>query len=201
MKDPTEFWSWFRHSERRLRDIEVPEKEALLDDLLEHLHAFSERLWFEVGGPEHARELIISAEGRLEAFHEVRRLVGAAPEMPGWTIIAFKPAQGFAFVTEYAGLRFSPEATWFLPLASKSEPDAFGLRVAYAHYDKALDNEFVAGTFLMLDAGLGELAAAERIRHLEVGLLPSQPEQAGYIVLTELPDYLAFLDRRAMRDP
>ena len=34
------FWSWFVAHKHLYRDIEVPEKEQLLDDLLERLHAF-----------------------------------------------------------------------------------------------------------------------------------------------------------------
>jgi hypothetical protein len=44
------FSSRLAADERRYRDIEVPEKEQLLDDLLERLQAFCKDLWFEVGG-------------------------------------------------------------------------------------------------------------------------------------------------------
>lgn len=196
LNDPAIFWSWFQQNEGRFHDLEVPEKEELLDEVLEHLQAYSERLWFEIGGPEDARELIISAEGALEAFHEVRRLVGAAPRMSGWTVLAFKPAHGFDFVTDYGARKFAPEATWYLPMELKDEPHALGLRVAYAHYEPANEQVFLAATRLMLEAGLGELVAAERIRHVEVGFLPSSPKHAGYMPLTALPDYLAYLDRR-----
>ena len=196
MNDPAKFWSWFQQNERRFRNLEGAEKEELLDEVLDHLQMFSEHLWFEIGGPEEACELIISAEGRREAFHDVRRLVATAPAMPGWTVIAFKPAQGFDFVTRYADLTFAPEATWFLPLSLEDDADALGLRVAYAHYEATNEHVFRAATFLMLEAGLGELITAERIQHVEVGPLPSSPEHSGYTLLTELPNYLALLEGR-----
>jgi len=198
MQNPASFWQWFQANESRFRDIEVPEKEELLDEFMEQLHEFSDDLWFELGGhPDGPRELIITAEGNLDAFHEVRRLIGAAPLVPGWELIAFKPAHGFDFVTNYEGLTLAPEATWFLPLESREDPDSFGLRVAYAHFDPKQQPKFLAATYIVLEAGLGELVTAERIHHVEVGLLPSSPEAAGYIEMRELSDYLAFRARSA----
>lgn len=198
MKNPAIFWRWFQANESRFRDIEVPEKEELLDEFMAQLHEFSDDLWFELGGhPDGPCELIITAEGNLNAFHEVRRLIGAAPHAPGWEFIAFKPAHGFDFVTSYAGLKFAPEATWFLPLESREDPESLGLRVAYAHFDPARRQDFQSATRIILEAGLGELTTAERIQHVEVGLLPSAPEAEGYIEISELSEYLAFHARRA----
>ena len=72
------FWSWFVSSEHLYRDVEVPEKEHLLDALLERLHDFCAQLWFEVGGgPTGSRELVITAEGKVEAFPALLELVRA----------------------------------------------------------------------------------------------------------------------------
>ncbi len=198
MKSPAIFWLWFQANESRFRNIEVPEKEDLLDEFMGQLHEFSGDLWFELGGhPDGPHELIITAEGNFQAFNEVRRLIDAAPQIPGWEFIAFKPAQGFDFVTSYEGLNFAPAATWFLPLVSREDPDFLGLRVAFAHFDPKNKETFLAAAYIMLEAGLGELITAERIQHVEVGLLPSSPEAAGYIEICELSDYLSFLERQA----
>jgi hypothetical protein len=198
MKNPASFWQWFRANESRFRNVEVPEKEQLLDEFMAQLHEFSDELWFQLGGhPNGPHDLIITAEGNLDAFHKVRRLVGAAPQIPGWQFIAFKPAHGFDFVTSYRGLTFAPEATWFLPLESREDPESLGLRVAYAHFDPSRQQDFLTAAYIMLEGGLGELVTAERIQYVEVGLLPSVPEAAGYIEINELSDYLVFRARRA----
>jgi hypothetical protein len=44
MNNPASFWSWFLSAEQRYRRLEVPEKEALLDELQRHLHKFSDQL-------------------------------------------------------------------------------------------------------------------------------------------------------------
>jgi hypothetical protein len=192
MGNAASFWSWFVRHEHRFRDIEVPDKELLLDEILEHLHEFSTQLWFEVGGgPQGPLELIISAEGKTSAFPLVRELVTAAPNIPGWKVFAFKQPQGFAFVTNYNDVTVAPSATWFMPLLKAGDSSSMGLRAAYSHYDARKHQAFLTATYIMLEAGLGELSAAEHINHVEVCIAPSAPESSGYRALTELPAFIA----------
>lgn len=191
MEEQRTFWSWFERNEARFRDIEVPEKEQLLDELLDALHEYCPHLWFETGRAEDGHnELIISAEGDVRHFSAVRTLVATAPSIPGWRFIAFKPGSGFDFVTDYEDITFSPEAAWFMPLRSASDPTGLGVRVGYAHYDAAREQAFLTGTFIMLECAIGELALAEQVQYIEVTALPSSPESTGYLPLPELAGLL-----------
>jgi hypothetical protein len=197
MDAPQAFWAWFVENEKRFRNVETPQKEQLLDELQTRLHAFCDSLWFETGGhPNGPRELIISAEGRSEFFPKVRELIGVAPRLDGWRFIAFKPAHGFDFATEYGDITISPQATWFMPLESPTRPEALGLRVAYSHFEKSKEKIYLAATYVVLEAGLGELDAAEKILHVEVCEAPSAPESAGYIGLQELPQYIRWREKQ-----
>jgi len=192
MSRTARFWSWFLASEQRYRDLEVPEKEQLLNELQTHLQAFDPNLWFEVGGgTDGPRELVITAGGKLSAFPALRELCRAAPLVPGWSVVSFKQPQGFEFTTEYEDIVVAPQATWFLPMISKQEPKLLGLRVAFAHFVANRERQFLSAAHIMLEAGLGELAAAEYIAHVEVCLAPSMPESEGYRTLPELANYLA----------
>lgn len=192
MSRTARFWSWFLANEQRYRDVDVPDKEQLLDELQTQLQTFDENLWFEVGGsPDGPRELVISAEGNLAAFPALRELCRAAPVIPGWNVVSFKQPQGFEFTIEYEGIVVTPEATWFLPMASSQRPQSLGLRLAFAHFVAHQERQFLAAAYIMLEAGLGEFAAAEYIAHVEVCLAPSSPEAEGYRALQELPEYLA----------
>ena len=89
MEDQRKFWEWFKQNEGRFRDVEVPEKERLLDDLLDALHDYCPQLWFETGRAEDGcNELIISAEGDTSYFSAVRTLIAVAPTISGWRFIA-----------------------------------------------------------------------------------------------------------------
>src|SRR5690242_6569629 len=128
MSRASSFWSWFSKNEARYRNLEVPEKEQLLDEMQENLQAFCPDLWFEIGGaPTGPRELVITAEGNLKAFPALRELCRAAPRLDGWVVVSFKQPQGFEFTTQYEDIVVAPEATWFLPLYSEKRPDLLGL--------------------------------------------------------------------------
>lgn len=186
------FWRWFAANESRYRSLDVPEKEDLLNELQAALQAYNGDLWFEVGGArEGPRELVISAAGKRSAFGAVRALVAAAPPIPGWKAVAFKPPQGFEFVTSYEDITVAPDATWFKPIESKDEWDGIDIRVAYSHFEENRRRQFEAATYIMLEAGLGEIAAAELINVIEVCAAPANPEIAGYLLLEALPKYLA----------
>ncbi len=194
------FWSWFVANQHRYLDIEVPEKEELLDALCEQLHAYCEDLWFEIGGePAGARELVLTAEGCLELFPALLELARAAPEIPGWQIVAFKQPQGFEFVTRYEDIVVAPESTWFLPLNLEENPQLLGLRLAFAHFESSKESQFLAAAYIMLEAGLGELAACQEISHVEVCQAPSSPEASGYRSPGSLPAYLSDRSTNASR--
>ncbi len=199
LTDQRIFWRWFEQNEARFAKAEGADKEQLLDELLDVLQSYCPNLWFETGlADDGIRELIVSAEGDRTYFSDVRTLIATAPEIAGWRFIAFKPAQGFDFTTEFAEIIFSPVAAWFLPLSSNHDPSALGLRIGYAHFDSERAKDFLAGTFIMLECGLGEIALADQVQHVEVAALPSSPESSGYLPLTELGNWLA--DRNSWLD-
>ncbi len=192
-----EFWKWFATAHERYRSIDrAKDREELLDLLLERLHDFDSELYFEVSQPleDGTNELIITAEGVRTKFSKVEALVAAAPMLPKWQIIAFKPPMGFEFVHEYGELKIHPRNLFFLPLTAKSDPTILGLRVGVPDFDEKSKAKIENSVWIILDTGLGERCCAERIRHLEVAQLPTNPEDEGYIRLPELPDYLAWID-------
>lgn len=171
--------------------------DALLDELQAELQTYSQGLWFEMGGhPDGPLELVISAEGDPDYFEDVRHLVAAAPETPGWCFVAFKPPQGFEFRTEYEGVIVDPSECWFLPLESKSNPASLGLRVAVPGLTAERTQAYRAAVHIVLDTGLGELVAAEAVHHLEVVAPPDSQERDGYIELRELGKYIMWREQR-----
>lgn len=63
------FRQWFTANEQRFRRIEASRKDALLGEILEHLHAYSAGLFLEMGGaPDGPNELVITAAGKRDLF-------------------------------------------------------------------------------------------------------------------------------------
>jgi hypothetical protein len=191
------FWSWFEKSRARLETYTDEEREGVLDEILEELHKYSAGLWFEIGGhPDGPKELIISAEGNSDYFAEVVSLVAQAPKLDGWKFIAFKPPQGFEFTTTYEDVHVDPAKSWFLPLDSASDPKSLGLRVAVANFNENKVKAFTTAVSLALDAGLGELRAGKCVNYIEVVAVPSNPENEGFMELTDLDQYIAWREAR-----
>ena len=193
------FWSWFGSTHESFRSIDkAKDGEELLDLLLERLHDFDPELYFEVTQPlkDGSNELIISAEGVRAKFPRVEELVAAAPNIPDWRIIAFKPPLGFEFVHEYGELKIDPRRLWFLPLTAKSDPSILGLRIGLPDFDETAKEKIENSVWIILDTGLGEENCAQSIRHLEVVQLPDEPEGAGFIELPELSEYLGWIEKK-----
>jgi hypothetical protein len=189
MTSAAEFWSWLVTHEARIRR---DRSEAVLDEILAALHRYDPDLYFKIGGhPGGLVELVITAEGDRDHFDAVRALVAAAPAVAGWELIAFSPAQGFHFVTEWDAARIDTRGAWFLPLVAPGRPHQLGLRIAVADYDPADEQDWINAAHVVLDTALGELVAAERIQHVEVVAVPPPSARDGYRPLEELTAYLA----------
>ena len=194
MKTAEEFWDWFRmnnHPYLFINEVDSTEKERLLDLFLEQLHAYCEGLYFEMGGsPKEDQELIISAEGIEKNFPKVEELVAKAPAMPNWKVIAFKQPKGEGFKTEYNGIVFDPENIYFMPLENSNEPQLIGIKVCVPGFSEETKNDFIAGTYLMLDGLIGEKAVTLDIDYLDIKGMPEDTD--GIVGIKQLGAYIGW---------
>ena len=124
-----EFWRWFSEN---LSNFNLLNNSAVpfWDDALDQLHRIDKDLWFELSRPDDEdRDLIFTAQGRMDLFHLVEEIVSLAPRISGWRFLSLKPPQGFKFTTEYEGVLFDPSSMWFFPLENRSQPEDLGLRI------------------------------------------------------------------------
>lgn len=189
------FWTWFTDHQAEFRSLSKPE-EPFWDIALARMKTVNERLWFELSAPGSAvREFVVTAEGNVETFPIVEKLVDLAPEVDGWVFVALKPPMGFEFTTRYEGTLFEPRHMWFLPLESPSRPQDLGIRVGIQGLNSMEKTDAHNALQVILDTGLGERSAALDVQYTEVSELPPNPESLGYIELPELPDYITWRKR------
>jgi len=190
-----QFWNWFKENEAKyffLNQIDDnKEKERLLDEFLEHLHAYCDQLYFEIGGyPDEKQDLIITAEGNTDFFDKVESLTKKAPKLEHWHVIAFKPVVEDGII-EYNDIKLDPEAMYFIPLGNKAS-QKIGLRIYVNNYNSADEKGFLTAAYLVLDNILGEKSNALDIGYIEIENLPSIPEREELIELVKLPRYIAW---------
>jgi hypothetical protein len=195
MISASEFWDWFVKNNAKyffLNQIEnEDEKEKIMNEFFLKLHEYSDKLYFQIGGhPDEVQDLIITAEGNIDYFDKVEELVGFAPKLKNWNIIAFKPPADSNFVVDLNGARIDPRKTWFMPLENKKRPELFGLRLFTTEYSDSNKENFLNVAYLALDSLLGEKTNALNIQHVEVTKLTGDPDDKGLLSLTELPSYI-----------
>lgn len=147
------FWRWFVDNESRMFGFER-NQELLMNALMKELHRIDRRLTFEIGSnSEGVRELILSADGNREAFPAVIRLADAAPALPRWKIVKFRPRRTEPCLIGIGGLEFSSE-----DILVTLEPEGTRIGVTLYLGDAEHFEERVVGHigFLILDYTLGE---------------------------------------------
>ncbi len=197
------FWRWFKTNNKSFltlndKDISDKEKERRLDDMMVHLHAYCDHLYFEMGGmPGEQQELIITAEGDKNYFDMVDNLIKKAPVIDNWKFTAFMQSRPLDYTSNYEDVELKPLKMWFLPLDSKSKPDLIGLRVCIPNYDSVKDSKWLqAAVYKVLDGALGEKIFALDINYVEIGNLPEDPEKQGMIELKDLSKFVAWKKRK-----
>jgi hypothetical protein len=190
------FWAWFKENGNRylfMNQIDSQEiKDKLLDEITIELHKYCDKLFFEIGGhPDKGPvELIITAEGIKENFNKVEQLVSSAPSIKDWEIIAFKPAMGKGFITEFMGKKFDPSKIIFVPLTNKEDPNEVGLQVCYTDYNEDEREIFVNGTYIALDCLIGEKSTTLDIDYMDIIKTPKNITEYNFRHLEDIKEYI-----------
>jgi len=172
----------------------------LLDNFLEQLHNYCDKIYFEIGGfPDEDQELIITAEGDKDYFDKVEHLINNAPKITGWNFIAFKPPMPDHFKSKWDDLELDTEDMWFLPLSNEKK-QGLGIRVYFHNQDLIKDNETLTPLlYKMLDTIIGEKSFALDIHYVDTDLLPNDPKVEGLYPILELPQYIKWHKSQAKK--
>jgi hypothetical protein len=172
----TVFWNWFVANAARYHDFTPgsPEQAGLFRDLDRALGRVHRGLQFAFdGGGNAEREFIISADGNRELFPAVQRLVDAAPEIPGWRIIAFRPRMASLddISLEIPGVKIEAKTLWY---GLASEGDKIGIALFLPGFEDVRSQPALMVALLMLDSALGEYDVETRVGSITT--FPPQPD-------------------------
>lgn len=152
-----EFWKWFEKNQEDLYHFER-DQDAVFDRLAKALQSVHSDLTFEFGPvrEDGKREFVISAGGIKTAFPSVAALYAAAPKLPRWTIVEFRPRRFPLNNIEFGG-RTVKSGDVHYALFRDDDPTKVGIIVFLDGYTEK-DKGSVWGQigYLFLDEALGE---------------------------------------------
>lgn len=177
------FWTWFVKSEPALYAVQSAD-EPICDSLATELRRVRGALTFEFGPVDRGRrEFVISADGIREAFPAVLALVKAAPRMPRWTIIPFRPARPDHFTLRLGNVSVDTKNVLFV---AEAEGELTHLTLAIPGFRPTADKVYEQAAYLLLDTMLGEYAVETAVGAIDVIASEGRPPGA-WRPLIELP--------------
>ncbi len=169
-----DFWAWFQQNESRLFNFEK-DQDRIFRELAEQLQKVDSNLTFEFSGIEdNRREFIISANGIRKSFPKVESLYNAAPKLPRWTFIKFRPRRE-AMDLSYNGTRVKHESVLFELVRNGSKGD---IVLYLPGYSQARQDDYHSLAFLFLDQALGEYDVETRVGVVDVRPVSEAPSSA-----------------------
>ena len=179
------FWRWFEDNSTRLFAFES-DQENVFDQLQGALGKVDKGLTFEFGPVEGGRrDFVLSADGIREVFPVVERLVEAAPGLPQWTIIAFRPPRSPDVELSLGRHTLAARDLWF---AAHADGDRIGLTVFVPGLTEKNKRSLAHAGFLLLDNALGEYVVETHVGFIEWESKPDDPEAAGLEPFLKIPE-------------
>lgn len=187
------FWEWFSANHHRLPNPQAEEmsyeelaRSSVLAELGNQLHRVDSGLTFEMGPVTgEGRSLCISAEGIRQHFPAVQAVVAAAPAIPGWKIVAFRQPVGTDLQLQMGDTKLGGDDLWF---AARPAGDRLDLTLFVRGLTAQNRDALMHGTFLLLDAALGEYQVGTYVGGIEWEALPIDPVRAGLAAFSALPE-------------
>jgi hypothetical protein len=183
------FWKWFVAQEDRLFHFER-DQEAVFNELARELQRVHPELTFEFG-PEHggARDFVVSAGGIKTAFPAVEALVAAAPKLPKWRIVAFRPRRSPLHDIELGGVSVKAENVRFSLIRHDGK---IGVLLFLPGYSEAEKTTYGQIGYLLLDEALGEYDVEMKVGVIEFHPLSEASPTKSY----PLEELAEFFDER-----
>jgi hypothetical protein len=159
------FWAWFEANESRLFSFEK-NQEAIFDELGSRMKRVNADLTFEFGPIQSGRrEFVISAGGIKTAFPSVEALYSAAPSLPHWVWVKYRPRRLPINDLTYGGKSVKAADARYLLI---KDGDKVGIVMFFDGYKEGEKGFFGQIAYLFLDEALGEYSVETQVGAIEL---------------------------------
>ena len=187
-----EFWRLFAALRDQLAQLDTADDPAY-DQLLAQLHRVDPGLFLELATDPGHLELVVTADGNSDLFDLADQIVGAAPPIDGWAILALKPKLGFPETVSWEGVTIDIEDVVFDPSTAEDSNELVLRLLVPGITEEEVDSAHNA-LLRALDQALGEREFAANVQYTEVEPLTEPPDD--YIPLLGLEDFLKWHNRK-----
>lgn len=170
------FWAWVRGHVDALKQVKTG-REPVTAELSAQLEKIEPGLVFELGVGREPFELVISADGELQRFATVKRLVAAAGEVPGTKVIAFRPrkdVEGFSIKLP-ASQKLSGAMLWFTAEKDAQRPALVAVTVYVEGMTEENAEPLRNAAFMLLEAAVGEFDLETKVGAIDLVPAPEKP--------------------------
>ena len=162
------FWEWFVKNQGLIANIKDDDERDFVFFLLStEIDKVNPDLCFEFGplSGERVNEFIISADGIKSVFPAVEALYAAAPDLPDWKIIKYRPRMNFKeYEIQMCNKSISPEDVFFRLFPDRHK---VGIVLMIDGYSQKEHEVYMGIGFLFLDAAIGEFDVATKVGLIE----------------------------------
>jgi hypothetical protein len=191
--DHARFWQWFENNSQRLQaaiwDGDQQAREAAMKELGEASEETVPGVVLEICARREgkANDLIVSTDGNWELVDAVKDFVGAAPVLPGWSVVAFRPRDDMARGMEIglANENVGAADVWFRVAES---PYGLNLTLYVRGLTKANKEVRSLAALLFAEHVVGELDMLTLLDERAVEPLPEVPAAEGLHPVSELAE-------------
>lgn len=198
-KNPKEFWTWFDENKddvaKKLQSKDNQKIQQTLSEVNKRLGSEYAGVSFLFGkgkGPDAKYHFVATAGGMRENFENVKACAEAAPPMPGWKIIAFKPAsESKDSKVRVAEITASASDIMYqiFKLGSGNET-GIGVTLYPTGMDESNRKIYQHIAALLLDHTLGEYYAGTKIDSLALQPISKAEKGIPLLPLTKLKEEL-----------
>ncbi|MBX3359575.1 MAG: hypothetical protein KF745_14245 [Phycisphaeraceae bacterium] len=175
-KSPEEmFWNWFQRNSAAMLQANDPDSPPI-SEMQEQLWKVGDGLSWELSqSGVTPRQIIISADGDIDNVDAVERLCDAAPAIPQWQVIRFRPRiPDSVLESEGAGLAFEDlefDLAEIEAAISPGEDGKIDIELFLKGCKEVNDERFINPGFILLDMALGEYDTMCKVQFLQVSPL------------------------------
>jgi hypothetical protein len=167
------FWRFVQSNADALKRCRKAD-EPVAQKLEQALHRVNPDLTFDLGVGMKPFELVISADGDKSLFPAVRRLVKAAPDLPGIKVVAFRPRGAARLELQISGVSLSAQDLCFVARRD-TKPGLIALTMFVRGLTADNEEALTKAGYLLLDNLLGEYDVETKIGAIDWNPAPEHP--------------------------